>query len=52
MDNEIYLNKKFNKISMNDLVQKELGCDVLSMDDKQLYTLCIDHKLDVDKKMN
>ena len=22
------------------------------MDDKQLYTLCIDHKLDVDKKMN
>jgi len=52
MDNEIYLNKKFKKISMNDLVQKELGCDVLSMDDKQLYTLCIEHKLDVDKKMN
>ena len=52
MDNEIYLNKKFKKISMNDLIQKELGCDVLSMDDKQLYALCIEHKLDVDKKMN
>ena len=52
MDNEIYLNKKFNKISMNDLVQKELGCDVLSMDSKELYNLCIKYKLDIDKKMN
>ena len=52
MGNEINLNKKFNKISMNDLLQKELGCDILSMNNKELYKLCIKHKLDIDKKMN
>ena len=48
MDNEINLNKKFNKISMNNLVQKEFGCDVLSMDNKKLYKLCVKYKLDID----
>ena len=52
MDNEINLNKKFNKVSMNNLVQKEFGCDVLSMDNKKLYKLCVKYKLDIDKKMN
>ena len=52
MGNEIVLNKKFNKISMNDLIQNELGCDVLGMSNKQLYELCIKHKLKINKKMN
>ena len=52
MDNKIHLNKKFHKISMKDLVEKELGCNVLSMDANELYNLCIKYKLDIDKKMN
>ena len=52
MGNEINLSKRFNKISMNDLLQKELGCDVLSMDNKELFELCKKHKLDINKKMN
>ena len=52
MDNKIELNRKFNKISISDLIEKELSCDVLSMNNKELYDLCIDHKVDVDKKMN
>jgi len=52
MGNEINLSKKFNKVSMDDLVQKEFGCDVLNMNNKELYNLCVKHKLDIDKKMN
>ena len=52
MGNEINLNKEFNKVSMSDLVQKEFDCDVLNMNDKELYNLCLKYKLDVDKKMN
>ena len=52
MGNKINLSKNFYKISMNDLIKKELDCDVLSMDNHQLYALCKTYKLDVDKKMN
>ena len=52
MGNEINLSKKFDKVSMNDLVQKEFNCDVLNMNNKELYNLCTKHKLDIDKKMN
>ena len=52
MGNEINLSKKFNKVSMTDLVEEEFGCDVLSMNNKELYKLCKDYKLDIDKKMN
>jgi len=52
MGNQINLNKKFNKISMNDLVQNELDCDVLSMSNTELYKLCKNSNVDVNKKMN
>ena len=52
MGNEINLNKKFNKVSMSDLIQKEFSIDVLNMDNHELYNLCLKHKLDVDKNMN
>ena len=52
MGNQINLNKKFNKISMNDLVQNELGCNVLSMSNAELYKLCKNSNVDVNKKMN
>ena len=52
MNNEINLSKKFNKVSMNELVKNELGSDISNMDDNQLYDLCKKHKLDVNKKMN
>ena len=52
MNNKIHLNKKFNKISMTDLIQNELGYDVLNMNNNQLYELCKKYKLDINKKMN
>jgi len=52
MGNTINLNKKFTKISMDELVNKELDADVLNMDISQLYELCKKYNLDVDKKMN
>ena len=41
MGNEINLNKKFNKVSMSDLIQKEFSIDVLNMDNHELYNLCL-----------
>ena len=52
MGNEINLNKKFNKVSMSDLIQKEFSIDVLNMNNHELYDLCCKRKLDVGKNMN
>ena len=52
MGNKINLSKKFNKISMNDLLKKELGSDILNMNNAQLYKICKKYNLEVDKKMN
>ena len=52
LGNEINLNKKFNKVSMSDLIQKEFSIDVLNMNNHELYDLCFKRKLDVDKNMN
>ena len=52
MNQTIHLNKKFNKISMNELMVNELGCDILSMTDKDLLDLCKKYNLDVDTTFN
>ncbi len=51
MDQKINLNNDFIKISMKDLFKNEFDCDVLSLNAKDLYELCIKYKVDVDKKM-
>ena len=52
MNQTIHLNKKFNKISMNELMVNELGCDILSMTDNDLLDLCKKYNLDVDTTFN
>tara|TARA_B100002052_G_scaffold112687_1_gene103869 strand:- start:3390 stop:4880 length:1491 start_codon:yes stop_codon:yes gene_type:complete len=52
MNQTIYLNKKFTKVSMNDLMSNEIGCDILSVSDKDLFKICKKHKLDVDSTFN
>ncbi len=51
MDQKINLNNDFIKISMKDLFKNEFDCDILSLNAKDLYELCIKYKVDVDKKM-
>ena len=52
MNNTIYLNNHFSKISMSNLIKNELSIDILDMDNKSLYNYCKKNKIDVDKKMN
>ena len=51
MNETIKLSNTFNKVSMQELFKNELNCDVLSLDSKNLYDMCIEYKVDVDKKM-
>ena len=51
MDQKINLNNDFIKISMKDLFKNEFDCDILSLNAKDLYELCVKYKVDVDKKM-
>ena len=46
MNQTIDLNKKFTKVSMNDLMINELGCDILSISDEDLFKICKKHNLD------
>ncbi len=52
MGHSIDLSKKFTKISMSELLNNELGCDVINMSENELYSLCKKYKIEVDKKMN
>ncbi len=52
MGHSIDLSKKFTKISMSELLNNELGCDVINMSVNELYNLCKKYKIEVDKKMN
>ena len=37
---------------MSELLEEEFKCDVISMNNKELYNLCKSKKIDVNKKMN
>ena len=51
MNEKINLKNDFNKVSMQDLFKNEFDCDILSLDAKELHSLCLKQKVDVDKKM-
>lgn len=52
MGNTIDLNKKFVKTSMSKLFKENLNCDILNLSSNELFILCKQHNVDVDKKMN
>ena len=51
-NNLIDISKSFKKVSMPDLLLKELKEDILSYDSKKLYSFCLSNNVEVTKKMN
>tara|TARA_B100000614_G_scaffold251606_1_gene263367 strand:+ start:3884 stop:5374 length:1491 start_codon:yes stop_codon:yes gene_type:complete len=52
MNHDIILNQTFKKVSMDELLKAELDCDILNMSEDELFSICKDKKIDVDKSMN